>query len=167
MSLQGPMIVVAEKPAIEVVNALRSAGAFPIIEANWADAPTAFVAVKPAAIVIAEPGPPPDETKAHMLCRQIATAAGPVVPAIARVTGRDQSIDDCVHDRVMRCEQFAAGGGNLDPNLVIRRNERAPGFGDVRLAGDGEHEPIDHCSNDFRVLAIIIDRVRIVIREDD
>ncbi|HEX5506974.1 MAG TPA: hypothetical protein VFX37_00555, partial [Pseudolabrys sp.] len=87
MSLQGPMIVVAEKPAAEVVNALRSAGAFPIIEANWAGAPTAFVAVKPAAIVIAEPGPPSDETSAQMLCRQIATAAGPVVPAIARVTG--------------------------------------------------------------------------------
>jgi GGDEF domain-containing protein len=87
MSLQGPMIVVAEKPATEIVNALRSAGAFPIIEATWVDAPTAFIAVKPAAVVIAEPGPPADESSAQMLCRQIATSAGPVVPAIARIAG--------------------------------------------------------------------------------
>ena len=80
------MIVVAETPAPDVVQALSAAGAFPIIETNWADAPTAFVAVKPAAVVIAEPGPPPSEASARMLSLQIATAAGPVVPTIARVT---------------------------------------------------------------------------------
>ncbi len=85
------MIVVAEKPAAGVVDALRSAGAFPIIEANWAEAPTAFVAVKPSAVVIAEPGPAADEENARMLSRQIVTAAGPVVPAIARVTGSQEA----------------------------------------------------------------------------
>ena len=84
MSLQGPIIVVAETPASDLVDALGAAGAFPIVETKWADAPTAFVAVKPAAIVIAEPGPPPSETNARMLCLQIATAAGPIVPVIAR-----------------------------------------------------------------------------------
>ncbi|MGI8526019.1 MAG: GGDEF domain-containing protein [Pseudolabrys sp.] len=84
MSLQGPVIVVAETPASDLVDALGAAGAFPIVEAKWADAPTAFVAVKPAAIVIAEPGAPPSETNARMLCLQVATAAGPVVPVIAR-----------------------------------------------------------------------------------
>ncbi len=77
MSLQGPIIVVAaERPATDLTQALSAAGAFPIIEANWADAPTAFVAVKPSAVVIAEPGAPKSESSARMLCLQIATASG-------------------------------------------------------------------------------------------
>ncbi|MCK9919315.1 hypothetical protein MXD81_60310 [Microbacteriaceae bacterium K1510] len=83
MSLQGPLVVVAEVPAPDVVEALGAAGAFPIVEANWADAPTAFVSVKPAAVVIVEPGPAPSEAAARMLCLQIATAQGPIVPTIA------------------------------------------------------------------------------------
>ncbi len=77
------MIVVAEQPATDLVAALGAAGAFPIIETNWTDAPTAFVSVKPAAVVIAEPGAPPSESSARMLCLQIATASGPLVPTLA------------------------------------------------------------------------------------
>lgn len=87
MSLQGPMIVVAENPATELVEALRAAGAFPIVEAKWADAPTAFVSVKPAAVVIAEPGPARSESSSRMLCLQIATVSGPIVPTIAMAQG--------------------------------------------------------------------------------
>ena len=85
MSLQGPIIVVAENPAADLVEALRDAGAFPIVETKWSDAPTAFVAVKPVAIVLADPGPPPSEAAGRMLCLQIVTANGPTVPVIARV----------------------------------------------------------------------------------
>ena len=81
------MIVVAENPATDLVQALSAAGAFPIVETKWADAPTAFVAVKPAAVVIAEPGPPPSESSSRMLCLQIATVNGPIVPAIALAHG--------------------------------------------------------------------------------
>ena len=91
MSLQGPMIVVADGPATDLVDALSAAGAFPIVEAKWADAPTAFVAIKPAAVVIAEPGAPPSESSARMLCLQIATANGAIVPAIARVHGDQEA----------------------------------------------------------------------------
>ncbi len=77
------MIVVAEQPAIDLVEALGTGGAFPIVEAKWSDAPRAFVAVKPAAVVIAEPGPPPSESAARMLCMQIATVNGPIVPTVA------------------------------------------------------------------------------------
>jgi len=87
MSLQGPIIVVADMPSGDLVEALGGAGAFPVIECSWADAPTAFVSVKPCAIVIADPGPPPSETNARMLCLQVATAAGPMVPVIARTMG--------------------------------------------------------------------------------
>lgn len=84
MSLQGPLIVIAERPDGDLVEALGEAGAFPIIEAKWADAPTAFISVKPAAIVIAEPGAPSSESNARMICLQVATASGPIVPVIAR-----------------------------------------------------------------------------------
>ena len=91
MSLQGPMIVVADSPATDLVDALVAAGAFPIIETTWADAPTAFVSVKPTAVVIAEPGAPPNESAARMLCLQIATANGTIVPVIARAYGDQEA----------------------------------------------------------------------------
>lgn len=87
MSLQGPLIVVAEHPARELTEALGAAGAFPIVEATWAEAPTAFVSVKPAGVIIADPGPPPSESAARMLCLQIATVDGPLVPTIALAGG--------------------------------------------------------------------------------
>jgi hypothetical protein len=87
MSLQGPLIVVAEQPAAELVQALSAAGAFPIVESKWIDAPAAFVTVKPAAIVIAEPGAPANIASARMLCLQVATVNGPIVPVVARVCG--------------------------------------------------------------------------------
>jgi hypothetical protein len=91
MSLQGPIVVVAEKPPAELTRALTAAGAFSIVEANWTDAPTAFVAVKPAAVVIAEPGAPKSESSARMLCLQIAIATGPIVPTIALAHGEAEA----------------------------------------------------------------------------
>jgi len=83
MSLQGPLLVVAETPAEELVEALGAAGAFPVVETSWADAPTAFASVKPAAVVLAAPDASPSESAARMLCLQIATANGAIVPVIA------------------------------------------------------------------------------------
>ncbi len=91
MSLQGPIIVVADDPATDLTQALGEAGAFPVVEACWADAPTAFVSVKPAAVIIAEPGQPKSEAAARMLCLQIATNAGAIVPVIARVKGEQEA----------------------------------------------------------------------------
>lgn len=87
MSLQSPIIVVADTPAPDIVEALDTAGAFPIVETNWADAPTAFVAVKPAAVVIAESGAPRSDAAARTLSLQIVTAPGPMVPTLAVVQG--------------------------------------------------------------------------------
>src|SRR3569833_1997109 len=83
MSLQGPLLVVADAPATQLVEALGAAGAFPIVETNWPDAPTAFVSVKPAAVVIAEPGAPKSEAAGRMLALQIATSQGATVPIVA------------------------------------------------------------------------------------
>ncbi len=91
MSLQGPLIVVAEQAATGLVQALSAAGAFPIVEAKWTDAPAAFLTVKPTAVVIAEPGAPASPASARMLCLQIATLNGPIVPIIARVCGDEDA----------------------------------------------------------------------------
>jgi GGDEF domain-containing protein len=91
MSLQGPLIVVAEHPAADLVEALSAAGAFPILEAKWANTPAAFLTIKPSAVVISEPGPPANEASARMFCLQVATVNGPIVPVIARVRGDEDA----------------------------------------------------------------------------
>jgi GGDEF domain-containing protein len=87
MSLQGPLILVADGPAPALVDALTAAGAFPVVESKWTDAPAAFASVKPTAVVIAEPGVPAYEAAGRKLGKQIATASGPLVPVVARVDG--------------------------------------------------------------------------------
>src|SRR4029078_2963619 len=84
MPLQGPMVVVAENPAPELVEALGAAGAFPVVESRWADAPSAFVSIQPAAIILAEPGPASDPKAADTLGLQIKTRSGPFIPLIRR-----------------------------------------------------------------------------------
>jgi GGDEF domain-containing protein len=81
------MVVVADNPAADLVSALGAAGAFPIVESRWADAPAAFVAVQPSAIVLAEPGPASDLKAAKTLGLQIKTRNGPFIPLIGRARG--------------------------------------------------------------------------------
>ncbi len=144
MSLQGPVLVVSDNPAAAAVEALSAAGAFPVIETKWPDAPTAFVSVKPAAIVIAEPGAPASEASGRMLALQVATSQGAIVPIVAMadadhdaaiptaltadlaepfecMIGRLQSAlrVRALHSSVLRrIETFAAQGGTM-PALPI------------------------------------------------
>jgi GGDEF domain-containing protein len=115
MSLQGPLIVVAESPATALVEALGAAGAFPIVEAKWADAPTAFMSVKPSAVIIAEPGLPASESSSRMLALQIATVAGPIVPTIA--------FADTEHDAAFPAALTADAGMPVD--RLIKRLQSA------------------------------------------
>ncbi len=86
MALQGPFVVVADSPVVDVVAGLRAAGAFPIIEASWADAPAALAAVAPEAVVLAEPCG--DHRHGAALARAILdqrnTGSGAFTPIIAR-----------------------------------------------------------------------------------
>ena len=54
MSLQGPIVVIAEKPAGGLVQALTAAGAFPVVEARWVEAAKGLASLKPAGVVVAE-----------------------------------------------------------------------------------------------------------------
>ena len=82
MSLQGPIVVVAEKPDGRLVEALTAAGAFPVIETSWSAAADAIRSIKPCALVIADRAPDPDFALA--LDRQIAESE-PYLPAISLV----------------------------------------------------------------------------------
>src|ERR1700722_10325328 len=84
MALLGPIVVVAENPAADTVEALSNAGAFPIVEANWADAGAAIDEIAPSALVLAEPEPPPHPRLAQVLTSRIE-AMGLLMPVLARV----------------------------------------------------------------------------------
>src|SRR5262249_47875368 len=55
MALLGPMVVVAENSAADLIDVLGKAGAFPIVETRWADAPAAIGEIQPVALAIADP----------------------------------------------------------------------------------------------------------------
>ena len=85
MALLGPMVVVAETPAAELLDVLGKAGGFPIVETNWARAPAAVAEIQPAALVLAEQKPPPDPRLVDALIRKIESRGGPYMPVLARV----------------------------------------------------------------------------------
>ena len=82
MSLQGPILIVANKPAGGLSQAFADAGAFPVIETSWAGAETAATEVKPSAIVLSEPDIA-DSDAAAAIARHVATAV-PFIPMIIR-----------------------------------------------------------------------------------
>jgi len=84
MALQGPFAVIADSEAPDIVEALRAAGAFPIIEATWTDASAALASVEPEAVILAEPCP--DAARAAALAEAIAAQrrTGVYMPVIAR-----------------------------------------------------------------------------------
>jgi hypothetical protein len=84
MALLGPVVVVAEHPAADTVEALGNAGAFPIVEASWADARAAIDEIEPSALLLAEPDPPPDPRLAQVLTSRIE-AMRPLMPVLARL----------------------------------------------------------------------------------
>jgi hypothetical protein len=90
MALLGPMVVVAEASAADVLDVLGKAGAFPIVETRWADAPAAIAEIQPVALAIADPQGKPPERHLRAVMHCIETRGGPVMPVIALVD-RDTS----------------------------------------------------------------------------
>src|SRR5208283_2428504 len=71
MALQGPFAVIADSPAPDVVEALRGAGAYPVVETGWSDAPAALTSIEPEGVVAAEPCP--DQTRADAVTAALDT----------------------------------------------------------------------------------------------
>src|SRR5437588_11496121 len=85
MALLGPMVVVTETSAAELINVLSRAGAFPIVETGWADAPTAIAEVQPVAVAIAQAADAAATRHVRALAQSIERRAGPVTPVITLV----------------------------------------------------------------------------------
>jgi hypothetical protein len=145
MALQGSFVVIADSPAPDIVAALRTAGAFPIIEADWADASTAITSVEPEAIVLADTcGGAYAVAFAKALAERAKTRDRVYMPVIART--RDESIAlwpdaltiaasapaeriinrlhvalriRTLHATVLRRTQILASRGELPPELPL------------------------------------------------
>ena len=83
MSLQGPILIVAGRPAGALPQAFSAAGAAPVVEASWAGAITAFAETRPAAVVVSEPDC--DDAEAAAALSRLILEAVPYTPAIVRV----------------------------------------------------------------------------------
>src|SRR6185295_6059086 len=92
MAMLGPMVVVAENAAPDLVDVLGKAGAFPIVESGWADAPAAIAEIQPVALAIAEPQSAPDPRHKRAVLQCIESRSGPVLPVIARVTDKSETV---------------------------------------------------------------------------
>jgi GGDEF domain-containing protein len=77
------MVVVAEHAATELVDVLGKAGAFPIVDVKWADAPAAIAEIQPAALLLAEPWPAPDARSVGAVIKKIKARGGPFMPVLA------------------------------------------------------------------------------------
>ena len=81
------MVVVAEHSAADLVDVLGKAGAFPVVEARWPDAPAAIAEIQPVALAIADPNGEPTQRHLQALRQCIASRGGPVMPVLALVEG--------------------------------------------------------------------------------
>ncbi len=82
MPLQGPIVVVADIQAADLVEALRAAGAFPIVETCWADVERALAKVDPEALVLADACG--DRARVVGLADRLKARTGPFIPVLAR-----------------------------------------------------------------------------------
>jgi hypothetical protein len=89
MATLGPVVVVAEKPSADLVEALGKAGAFPIIETGFADAAAAIDQIQPAALILTDDRPWPKEAvgaDGESLRKSIDSGSGPFIPVLACVS---------------------------------------------------------------------------------
>jgi hypothetical protein len=78
------MVVVSEQPATDLVDLLAKAGAFPIVEATWAQAASAISEIQPAALLLAEAGAAPEVRSGQAVIKTIQARGGPFMPVLAR-----------------------------------------------------------------------------------
>ena len=71
MALIGPMVVVAESSAADLLDVLGKAGAFPTVETRWADAPATIAEIQPVALAIADPEGSPSPLHVHAVIQCI------------------------------------------------------------------------------------------------
>jgi GGDEF domain-containing protein len=94
MSLQGPVVVIADQKDTDLVAALAAADAFPVVEASWRDGASAAARIEPAAVLLPDHVLPDDILLREKLARAVAAMNGPYMPVIARITPEGTALDD-------------------------------------------------------------------------
>src|SRR5262249_32735768 len=92
MAVLGPMVVVAERSAADLLDVLRKAGALPIVQTRWTDAPGAIGEIQPVALAIADARGPPSPQHVGAVIQCIETRGGPVTPVIALVENNSSPV---------------------------------------------------------------------------
>ncbi len=142
MALQGPFAVIADSPAPDVVEAMRAAGAYPIVETGWTDAPAALASIEPEAAVAAEPCPdqPRAVAVAAALAAHRAKGSGFYMPVLARSRDDGASLlpDALTIAANMPAERIV---GRLSAALRIRTLHGTVMRRVARVASRGEQVP--------------------------
>jgi len=84
MSLQGPIVVVAETHADGLLSAIATAGAFPVVETSFQQVLSAIEQVRPVAVVLTEAIPADTEIAATL--ERLTADLTDVLPVVARAT---------------------------------------------------------------------------------
>lgn len=91
MAMLGPVVVIAESSATDLVESLGAAGAFPIVETKFADAAAAVAKIQPAALVLADGAASPDASQLKALLKSVEARGTPFMPIIARLAASEMS----------------------------------------------------------------------------
>src|SRR5215203_4802628 len=143
MAPLGPMVVVAEHSASAFIDVLEKAGAFPVVDATWADAPAAITEIQPAALLLAEPEPCPDASAVETLLKKIESRGAPFMPVLARVDNEsDMAISDALpvtideaEDRLIARLRWALRVRTLHATVIRRSGaEKAQPKADAALS---------------------------------
>ena len=143
MAPLGPMVVVAEHSASAFIDVLEKAGAFPVVDATWADAPAAITEIQPAALLLAEPEPCPDASAVETLLKKIESRGAPFMPVLARVDKEsDMAISDALpvtideaEDRLIARLRWALRVRTLHATVIRRSGaEKAQPKADAALS---------------------------------
>ena len=148
MSLQGPLVIVAEAPPGELAGTMSTAGAFPIVDATPANASGAIAAAKPGAILLADEAACADQNLGEWLSQNI-TPLAPIVPVLACVAeDQDVAYSEALPVNAGEKSEFVAA--RLSAALrartlhgsVLRRAATAPKDGDP-LPDVPRNDPLD------------------------
>ncbi len=85
MSLQGPIVIVADRPAPELAAVLRARCGMPLVETDWAKAGETLVTSAPAAVVINEPATAARRGEIAAIELALVTMREPYLPVLTRV----------------------------------------------------------------------------------
>lgn len=136
MHLQGAIVVVGERRSPKLIDAISTAGAFPVIEANCADAAAAITAASPSAILLADARATFDDSLAGWLAKEI-TRKAPIVPvlACANIPGipayrESLTITESADPRVIATQLAAALRVRSLHATLLRRAETARNAGE-------------------------------------